>query len=114
MLIDAETSEAIEAAYMENNESEAQSEDDILDQESKRNQISARQSKFESLALRMMDPIFEIYMKGFNKEEEEPILNEEVKGAEEGTGVKCAQKIAKKNEFLKGLPNQVLSGNGNQ
>ena len=61
----------------------------------------------------MMDPIFEIYMQGFGKEEEEPVLNEEIK-AEEGTGIKCMQKIAKKNEFLKGLPNQVLSGNGNE
>ena len=61
----------------------------------------------------MMDPIYEIYMKSVSPEEDEPVVNEEVKG-EEGTGVKCAAKIAKKNEFLKGLPNQVLSGNGNQ
>ena len=60
----------------------------------------------------MMNPIFEIYMKEVNQEEEESDANEAAKG-DEGSGVKCLQKIAKKNEFLKGLPNQVLSGNGN-
>ena len=114
VLIDAETSEAIEAVYMDNDESEDHSEEGKVGQDSKRNQGSARHSKFEQLALRMMDPIYEIYMKGVSPEEEEPVVNEEVKGGDEGTGVKCAQKIATKNEFLKGLPNQVLSGNGNQ
>ena len=70
------------------------------------------QSKFEQLALRMMDPIFEIYTKD-GMEEEEPEAAEEAK-EEEASNVKCMQKMAKKNEFLKGLPNQIVSGSGNE
>ena len=61
------------------------------------------------MALRMMDPIYEIYMKGTGLDEED--ADNEKK--EEGTGVNIQRKMQIKNEFLKGLPNQVLSGNGN-
>ena len=59
-------------------------------------------------------------MKGVETEEDEdPKSKQEDPNDEESTnreasGEKCLMKIKKKNRFLKGLPNQVISGNGNQ
>ena len=44
------------------------------------------------MALRMMDPIFEIYMKGIGKEDEEQTTNEDEK-KEEGGGVNIQKKM---------------------